>query len=316
MDGHLIHSLMGTNVPTEKKEKRTEGDGDAFSKALEDATGKSSTSGKAGQAMIDDKSDKASEKKEDKKKQAKAEQEEYLKASGQKLDKGTPAYLRKLMQTNVDTLSMADKQAMRLAEFSNEGQAKAAQQKLQQQPMAQQNFNQQVTGVSTPQAGKASGRGDSDAASEHTPTRDSQPKDSAAFEKALTAQSPAEKGTVNLEKLLARESKATEEVSKTTQAEKNHDRQVVIDQILSQIEVRNLANKTELHLRLNPEYLGELKMNLVHTEEGVRADISTTSKSTRALLLEGEDDLREQAKNKGVRLGKVNIKLVDDMDAA
>lgn len=311
MDGNLIHSLTGTNVSTENKTKKTEGDGDAFSKALEDATGKSSSSGKAGQSMIDEKSDKASEKKDDKKKQAKAEAEEYLKTSGGKVDKGTPAYLRKLMQTNPDTLSMADKQAMRMAEFSTEGQAKAAQLKLQQQPILQQNPTIQANTTAAPQASKA-GRGDTETA-EHTSSKESQPKDADAFEKAMAKQAPAEKGTVNLEKLLSQESKAVEETRKTSQAEKNHDRQQVIDQILSQIEVRNLANKTELHLRLNPEHLGELKMNFVHTDEGVRADISTTSKATRALLQEGEDDLREQGKAKGVRFGKLNFRLVEDL---
>ena len=317
MDPSLIQSLTGTASTAESQSKRAEaGDGDAFSKALEDATGKTSNTGKASSSMIDEKSDKTTEKKEEKKKQAKAEHEEFTKAVGQPADKGTPAYLRKLMHTNPDVMTMAEKQAARVGEFSLEAQVKQ-----QQKPTAQPgvaNFSGAAAKLSSglPPQGVFTKEAASEGNSEKSLNRQASADDKADFEKklAISKDVAGEKGPVNLEKLLSQEAKTVETAQKSNQAEKMQERQGVINQILSQIEVRNLAARSELHLRLNPEYLGELKLNLVHTDEGVRADFTTTSRATRALLQEGEEELRTSAQGKGVRMGAMTFKLVDDLN--
>ena len=319
MDPSLIQTLTGTTQPSEAKNKRAEaGDGDVFSKALEDATGKSSTSGKAGQNLIDDKTDsKTAEKKEEKKKLARQENEEFQKATGQVTDKGTPAYMRKLMHTNPDIMTMAEKQAARVGEYSLDAQLKLGQQQHAgaQAPtgaaakLASGLPPQGVShGSSKPGAEKVE-----DAKEKLIASKDHKPEDKETFDK-LVKEAPSEKGKVNLEKLLNQEAaKEAQGPSQAQRIEKAQERQGVLNQILSNIEVRNLASKTEMQITLNPEYLGELKMNLTHTADGVRADFTTTSKATRQLLQEGEEDLRSQAKDKGVRMGAMSFRLADDL---
>lgn len=317
MDPSLIQTLTGTTQPAEAKSKRPDAaDGDVFSKALEDATGKSSTS-KAGQNLIDDKSDsKTAEKKEEKKKLAKQEQEEFQKATGQVADKGTPGYMRKLMHTNPDIMTMAEKQAARVGEFSFDAQMKLGQQQhagAQAPTGAAAKLASGMPPQGLHQGAKPGAEKMEDAKEKLVAQKDHKPEDKETFDK-MVKEAPSEKGKVNLEKLLNQEAtKQAEGINQAARIEKAQERQNVLNQVLSNIEVRNLASKTEMQLTLNPEYLGELKMNLTHTSEGVRADFTTTSKATRELLQEGEEDLRTQAQEKGVRLGAMSFRLADDL---
>jgi flagellar hook-length control protein FliK len=318
MDGSILTSLMGTANTSENKTKRSgPGDADAFSKAFDEANG-GKASGKAGQALVDDKSDKASEKKEEKKKQAKQDQEEFLKTTGQR-SSAMPPHLRKMMQINTDLLSMADKQTFRLGEFSIEAQAKLAQSQNSGQPAK--------APAAAPQSAASSGKANVDKSLGQKPgarpeadsslaKEKSKPtaKDGEEFEK-ISKEMPAEKGPVNLEKLLDKDARTLEQSNKAGAAQRAEHRQQIMDQIFTKIDIQNLTNKTELQLRLNPEYLGELKLNLVQSKDGLKADFMTTSRVTRDLLAEGEDELRGMAKGKGVRLGALSFKVVENLDS-
>ena len=95
-----------------------------------------------------------------------------------------------------------------------------------------------------------------------------------------------------LEQLLNQEVAKTEDVNKADQQKAYEQRQNVLDQIIKHVEVRNFQNQTEMNLRLNPEYLGELKINMQHTKDGgVTTTIQTSSRVTRKLLEEAKDDL-------------------------
>jgi len=91
-------------------------------------------------------------------------------------------------------------------------------------------------------------------------------------------------------------------------------RREVVDQIVQHMELRNLANRDELHLKLNPEYLGELKIKLTQGEGGVvSAHFQTTSEETREVLKESRSDLRKRVEDRGIRLGNIDVDLVDEL---
>ena len=103
------------------------------------------------------------------------------------------------------------------------------------------------------------------------------------------------------------------EAGETARAEQ---RRAVMDQLLTKIQVRNVANQTEMQLRLNPEYLGEVKISLLHDKEGgVKATFQTTSKLTREILAENKDELMEKARSNGVRIGDMDVEFVDELTA-
>lgn len=114
------------------------------------------------------------------------------------------------------------------------------------------------------------------------------------------------------------------EVIQAGKAEKNKEaeeaahktrRDEVIDQVLQKIEVRNIGNKTELQMRLNPEYLGELKIKFTHDENGhLVAKFETTSREVKDLLNESIDDLKGSLDKRGLKLDKAKVELVDEME--
>jgi len=113
------------------------------------------------------------------------------------------------------------------------------------------------------------------------------------------------------------------EVIQASKAEKNKEaeeaaqktrREEVIDQVLQKIEVRNIGNKTELQMRLNPEYLGELKINFTQDENGhLVAKFETTSREVKELLNESIDDLKGSLGKKGLKIDSAKVELVDEL---
>jgi flagellar hook-length control protein FliK len=302
LDNNALNSVLGTGgTRSEGKTKDTPIDAEAFGQALDEAGAKNKPA-KAKEKESEGKD------KEAKKQEAKEHDEARTKSLTQ--DKTGAIHLKKLMSKNVDTLSLAEKQALRIAEFADESaqNAKTTVQmgKAQQAPMAQAKS-------STPQAAKAARSESKPVVSEAAQSKERQEESAkqVAEEKAKTEQA---KGGGNLEQMLAKEAKFTEEIRQASATERNQERQSVIDQIMQQIEVRNFANRTELHMRLNPEYLGELKVKLVHTDDGIRADFQTSSRQTRALLREAEDELKTQAADKGVRLRSMRVTLVEEVE--
>jgi flagellar hook-length control protein FliK len=102
----------------------------------------------------------------------------------------------------------------------------------------------------------------------------------------------------------AEKQEAAEEAARARRAE-------VIDQVATHLEIQSLANRTELSMRLNPEYLGELKMKLTFEGGKMGIEAETPSRLVRDLLEEGEEDLRKQLGQKGVTLDTMSVKLVD-----
>lgn len=119
---------------------------------------------------------------------------------------------------------------------------------------------------------------------------------------------PAESGTVKDETGPFVEKK---DLSETREAERNLKREEVIQQIIQHVELRNLGSKTELALKLNPEYLGEMKLRLLFEDDKVTAHFDTVSPLVREAILESQDELTDALKKKGVKVGKVNVALVD-----
>ena len=303
LDQNVLNSVLGgSNARSENKTKDTAVDAEAFGSALDEAGGKNKPA-KAKEKESEPKDKEAAKKQE-------AKEHEEARTRGLTQDKTGAIHLKKLMAKNVDTLSLAEKQALRIAEFADESAQNAKTQvqlsKAQQAPTAQAKS-------ATPQSSKQAKAESKPVSNELSLSKERQEESSkqVAEEKAKTEQA---RGGGNLEQMLAKEAQFTEEIRKTSQTERNHERQSVVDQILQQIEVRNFANRTELHMRLNPEYLGELKVKLVHTDDGIRADFQTSSKQTRALLREAEDELRTQAADKGVRLRSMRVTLVEEVE--
>jgi len=305
MDGNMLASLMGTSStrPESKAKKADKTDGDAFSAAMDEA---SKTKGDSNKEMLeasskDDKKEKE-DPKEAKRKAAKKELEEQLKGLPGNRDPRTSMLARKLM--SVDTMNMAEKAALQVGEFSAEAKEKAAEAKQPTMP-GTLSYSAPPPGLQTPGQAKGPQKPQSEAVEGRLEAqRTEQQRAEAAKDQKIEP---------TLEQKIANENKFTEELQKTGELNRNQERQAVIDQILQQIEVRNFQNKTELHLRLNPEYLGELKVKLLHTDEGVSAQFITDSRTTREVLEETEDELRAEAGKKGVRLGKMKVQLVDNL---
>ena len=311
LDQTALNSVLNSGLAPQAKPKEEATDAEAFNAVLNDATtpkkGEKAEKGEAKSETKDSKDKKQREVREQEDKDSKV-------AHQQTLDRGNALQMRKLMSKNVDTLSLAEKQALRVAEFANADQqnVKTAPQ-LAQQPQA----------LPTQQAAKT---GKSGRPSDTPVGKEASTKVRAAAERAdEKGQEVAEEvhkreqgkssSASNLDQKLVKEANFTDELQKSSNAERARERQSVVDQILQQIEVRNFANRTELHMKLNPEYLGELKVKLVHTDDGIRCDFETSSRATRQLLREGEEELKTAAAGKGVRMRSMNVTLVDKVDA-
>lgn len=308
LDQNVLNSVLSTGGVAKTEGKKSEkADGDAFSAALGEAS--KEKTGKSKESKSEAKE------KEVKKQEAREFDERQKQQADRAKDRTSSAYIHKLMKKNVDTLSLSEKQALRVAEFASDAelQSKAASQ------------NQATPQAAMPQA-TAAGKMARVQPDPSLAGKEASPKVRLEAERAdektlkavedLRLKEQPKAGAANLDQLLAKESQFTEEMSKAGNVEKAQERQSVIDQIMQQIEVRNFANRTELNFRLNPEYLGELSVKLVHTDDGVRADFETSSKRTRELLRDGEEDLRTQAADKGVRLKTMRFTLVDKVQGS
>ena len=80
------------------------------------------------------------------------------------------------------------------------------------------------------------------------------------------------------------------------------------------MEIQNFANRDELQLRLNPEYLGELKIKLTQDKDGeLSAQFITNSEETREVLTESRSDLRDKIEGKGLRLKHIGIEYDENL---
>lgn len=309
LDQSALNSVLNTGVTArETKTKEEPTDAEAFNAVLNDATS-TKKGGKKEEAKADTKDSKEKKQRETREQEDKdskvAQQQQTLDRTGQ---------MRKLMTKNVDTLSLAEKQALRVAEFANLDQQNVKTTPQLATPQPQAAAQTAKTGKSAKPSDMAVGKEASSKVRAAAERADE--KNIETAEETHKKETGKQSTTGNLDQALAKEANFADELRKSSAADQARDRKSVIDQIMQQIEVRNFANRTELNFKLNPEYLGELKVKLVHTDEGVRADFETSSRSTRQLLREGEEDLKTQAATKGVRMRSMKVTLVDKVDTA
>ncbi|MCD4782496.1 MAG: flagellar hook-length control protein FliK [Candidatus Eremiobacteraeota bacterium] len=103
----------------------------------------------------------------------------------------------------------------------------------------------------------------------------------------------------------------TAEAEKSTRQLK---REEVINQIIDHLEVKNLGKKTELTMKLNPEYLGNLKMKITYEEGRMVTRFETTSRDVRKLLKDGMRELLKEFGRKGLKVDRTDVKLVESID--
>lgn len=304
MDQNFLNSVLASNgsgAATEARSKETKVDADAFGTALADAD-------KPAKGKNTKKAD-AEEAKAERKKEERTKQEVADEHKAKTQDPGAAARMQKLLHKNVDTLSLAEKQALRVAEFAGDvlqpTRVNAAPKAALAAPAG--------PGVAAGRTPAARGKTGESASEKTEPVASRVDREKVEDRKSKADEATREhgKGAPTLEQSAARESKFTDELQKSQGADRQHERQNLIDQILAQVEVKNFAARTEISLKLNPEYLGDLRIKLTHADEGVRAEFESSSRDTRELLREGEDDLRAQASAKGVRLGAMRFMVVD-----
>jgi hypothetical protein len=107
-------------------------------------------------------------------------------------------------------------------------------------------------------------------------------------------------------------SKAANE-SEKADAARNVKREEVIRQIIQHVELRNIGNRTELSLKLNPEYLGEMRIKLIKDGENITAQFQTVSPVVREAIEESQEELMSTLNEYGVKLNKVKVDLVDEV---
>lgn len=96
------------------------------------------------------------------------------------------------------------------------------------------------------------------------------------------------------------------------EAEKQIKRQEVLDQIIKHIEVKTLEGGSEVAIRMNPEFLGQLKIKLQFTEGKITASFDTTSAFVREILEGSQDELVSAFSEKGIKLSGYNVRVIDE----
>lgn len=314
MESSSINTLTGASEKRPKKETGSAGgNADAFETAMGEAD---ASAADAKKADVIDGGQKEAEHGKD--------QTAEPKGKDKKADGKLSDYVKNMQSKDPATLSMVEKGAFRVGEFSNSNQKMAGSpatglaQMLASQGIDVSGFSpEQIKGLLSRMDTKELGKMMSSAKIEANPNStlaqdEKHLKD--LKEKMVQAQqnTPVEQQAFNLEQLVS--AGTSKEAGEAARAEQ---RRQVMDQILAQIDVKNVANMTEMNLRLNPEYLGEVKISLVHDDEGgVKAMFKTTSKATREVLDENSSELIDQARGKGVRIGSMAVSLVDDIEAS
>ncbi|MFA7480317.1 MAG: flagellar hook-length control protein FliK [Vulcanimicrobiota bacterium] len=319
MDSSSIGALTGTADSSKKKKSTSSpGDADAFSSAMGAAESADAEGSKKAELISKDKS--AKEKEVDKAEAKKRDNEQADKQAAKndeaKQKKGQVNEFLKNITTGKDpaALSMAERQTFRMGEFAaNQKPMSSMMQMLQSQGIDMTSFTPQqimslLSRMDTKELGKMMSQMKAMGVKvdEETVAQLKEQMNSAQNNNA--AKEPA---NFNIQDFAA--AGMPKEAGETARAEQ---RRAVMDQLLTKIQVRNVANQTEMQLRLNPEYLGEVKISLIHDKEGgVKATFQTTSKLTREILAENKDELMEKARSNGVRIGEMDVEFVDELTA-
>lgn len=319
-------SLINTN----KSDSKTKGapvEGDAFSKILERKTGKSEdTAEKTRESISNDKSDKAKEKT-----QQQADFEERLKArlSGKPGDMSMANYLYNIVLRSPDSLSMSEKQSFHVGDFSKEAvDVKEFQKMLGERGLNLRDLSMQQLAQLTQRTNKAQvvsfldnlvskqrddktvpGQQDVQNTSTAEPKKDEQQRKTVEARSAELRQ-PEQPVARDPQLNLVADAQRPQN---TENASRKEEREKVIKQIIERMEIQTVGRRTELTMKLNPEYLGDMRVKL-STENGkLEAAFETTSREVRQFLEEGWEGLKDTFTRKGLNLQKVSATLVESL---
>lgn len=106
----------------------------------------------------------------------------------------------------------------------------------------------------------------------------------------------------------------THESQLSDQARSLLNRKEVMDQIVKKIDIRALQNAKQMTMKLNPEYLGELKLMLKVEKDKMTAEFETTSREVKEIIDGSVKELVEVFDGKGMKLAGAKVKLVDKIE--
>ena len=110
-----------------------------------------------------------------------------------------------------------------------------------------------------------------------------------------------------------RQAMGTDKSARTDKSQELFNRKEALDQIISKIDIRNLNEQTNMVMKLNPEFLGGLKLMISKKDDKLQARFETTSKQVRELIEESVDELTAMFKRKGLKIADAKVKLVDSV---
>ncbi|MDO5295982.1 MAG: flagellar hook-length control protein FliK [bacterium] len=319
MENSMLVSLMASTQATQESSKAARKpeakDGDSFSKAMQEAGGKNGFEELL--AEQDDSQQRITQRRDD-------SDNAQRKPTYAKLNRPAPGsreYIHDQMYKNPDTMTMAEKRALNLpldngsktvsASDMAEMRALAAERgiNLRDLAMTQMPKDTQVNKNNTEANAKefAKALGEEEGKGKEGKTKDAG--------NAAASENEKSEGKIVDKSLAEAVLRHTEEGKAAQQNPTIKKRQQVINQIVEHMELRNLANRDELHLKLNPEYLGELKIKLTRGENGeVSAQFITTSDETKEVLQDSRSELRTRVEATGLKLGTISIAKVDDLE--
>lgn len=319
-------SLINSNKPETGSRSRANGEtGDAFSKILEKKTGKSEeTAEKTRETVADDKqADKAREKS-----QQQTELEERLKAklTAKTGDLSMANYLYNIVLQNPDSLSLSEKQAFKVGEFSSEAMsAKDFQKMLGERGLDIKDFSMhqlaqltrmtnksQVTAFVDELAKKVRDekglpQGETMRTTDEARPQSEKDRKSAEATRDLR-QTERPQGEARFDRVAESQRPQSTETSS-----RKEEREKVIQQIIERMEIQSVGRKTEITLKMNPEYLGEMRIKLSSEGGKLEAAFETTSREVRQYIEEGWEGLRDTFTRKGLNLQKVTATLVESV---
>lgn len=225
------------------------------------------------------------------------EMEEKLRHTIQRNDLGLSSmfnYLYYLVMKNPDTLSMGEKQMIGV---HAEGKEKVGTQKLRQM-LAQRGL--QLSDLSSKDIEKL--------AKVHDETQLAFLLESMAREKKGLKTAPMTKAEEKLEK--QQDASGSEKVK----AASDLKREEVIKQIIDHILIRSAGMKDkEIVIKMNPEYMGQLKVTLEIKDDKVSARFETTSRAVKEIIQESRKELEEALKGQKLSLGRLSAEVVEDI---
>lgn len=91
-------------------------------------------------------------------------------------------------------------------------------------------------------------------------------------------------------------------------------REEIIKQIIDQILIRNVGRRDkEIVIKMNPEYLGQLKVSLDIKDDKVTAKFETNSKEVRDIINASREELSAALKTQNLKLSSLSAELVENV---